>query len=66
MANIISSETLNCKCGKCPTYAKIIRWDCGCVQVEIYNDRNPCSTCTNFSAMRKHCGRSGSPTQGHR
>ena len=60
MARITDTETKDCRCGKCPTYAKITEWSCGCVEVEIFNDRAPCHGCTDFSGMRRRCGQSGS------
>jgi len=58
------SERVDCGCRKCGTWAEITRYDCGCVRVEIYNDRNPCAECTDFSGKRRRCGQSGHP-DGH-
>lgn len=50
----------NCKHG-CPTYAQITEWSCGCVEVEIFRDRTRGRDCTDFSAMRRTCGKPGRP-----
>ncbi len=54
---VVGREKVRCACGACGTYAVIFRHACGCVRVEIYNDRSPCAACTNFSAMRYRCRR---------
>lgn len=64
MATILSVEERDCECAPgCPTSATITTWDCGCVQVEIHNDRTPCSGCSDFSSLRHHCGGNGSPRE---
>jgi hypothetical protein len=45
--------TKDCGCRKCGTYADITVYYCGCVEVVIYNDRNPCDECTDFSGKRR-------------
>lgn len=56
-ARIISNEVESCDCKSegCPTRARIIEWDCGCVKVIIYNDTAPCSGCSDFSNLRETC-----------
>ncbi len=41
MASIISDEKRDCGCGTCSTWAQITEYECGCVLVEIYNDKDP-------------------------
>lgn len=47
--------TEDCGCRKCDTYADITEYECGCVEVRIYNDRDPCDECTDFSGKRYNC-----------
>ncbi len=61
MAHVKDRRTEDCRCNRCSTYSKIIEWSCGCVEVDIYNNSDPCDDCTDFSGMRKDCGQSGSP-----
>ena len=61
MANIKSSYKEDCGCGRCSTWAEITEYDCDCVKVEIFNDSDPCDECTNFSAKREYCNKSGNP-----
>ena len=61
MARVTDSRTDDCGCRRCSTYAKIKEWSCGCVEVDIYNDADPCDECTDFSGMREDCGQSGDP-----
>jgi len=63
VAHVINSYVERCHDG-CPTTAKVTEWSCGCVDVEIRNDRNPCSRRRNFSSRRRRCGRSGRPDHG--
>jgi len=53
-------EHCRCKHG-CPTYADVVKWSCGCVEVAIHRDRAAGRDCTQFSEMRKRCGRPGKP-----
>jgi len=53
-------EHCHCKHG-CPTYAEITKWSCGCVEVKIFKDQSPGRDCTDFSGMRRHCGKLGPP-----
>lgn len=56
------TRTIHCRCSHgCPTYARVSTWDCGCVGVDVFNDRLAGSDCSNFSEMRNSCWRSGSP-----
>lgn len=56
------TRTIHCRCNHgCPTYAKVSTWDCGCVGVDVFNNRKAGSDCSNFSEMRNSCWRSGSP-----
>lgn len=62
MASIVSEREESCRCKHgCVTAARIIKWSCGCVKVEIHNDSPRGRDCTNFSAMRRQCGKSGHP-----
>ena len=66
MATLESDEIVRCDCSpSCPTRARIKNWDCGCVQVYIINDTEPCSGCSDFSGMRYHCGGRGTPREGY-
>ena len=60
MARVTDRKTEDCRCNQCGTYAKITEWSCGCVEVDIHNNSDPCSDCTDFSGMRNDCGQSGS------
>ena len=60
MAHITDTETKSCRCNDCDTSAKITTWSCGCVEVDICNNSDPCSDCSNFSDLRERCGDSGS------
>lgn len=61
MARMIREYDKDCGCGRCSTWAHIEEYACGCVKVDIHNDRAPCAECTNFSGRREYCGRSGHP-----
>ena len=61
MASITDREKRDCGCGRCSTWAEITEYDCGCVTVEIFDDRDPCDECTDFSGKRRYCGESGHP-----
>jgi hypothetical protein len=62
MATIDRHYTQHCRCRHgCPTYAEIREWSCGCVEVDIHRDRTAGSDCTNFSSMRRRCGKPGRP-----
>lgn len=61
MAKIISKYDEDCGCNKCSTWATITEYSCGCVEVYIHNDSDPCDECTDFSGMRENCGESGDP-----
>lgn len=63
-AYVVKSYVERCH-GDCPTTAKITEWSCGCVDVDIRNDRGTCSRCRNFTGRRNHCDRPGRPG-GHR
>lgn len=64
-AHVVHSSVERCHSG-CPTTAKITEWSCGCVEVNIRNDRGTCSNCRNFSSRRRDCGRPGRPGGSHR
>jgi hypothetical protein len=49
---IKNKYTKDCGCKRCDTYAVITEFECGCVKVEIYNDKAPTAECTNFSKLR--------------
>lgn len=61
MAGIRNREKEDCGCRKCSTWAEITEYYCGCVTVEIFDNRNPCDECTDFSGKRTRCGESGRP-----
>lgn len=62
MAKMLERSEQRCRCKHgCPTSATLQRWSCGCRTVEIHNDRERGSDCTNFSAMKQYCGKSGWP-----
>jgi hypothetical protein len=64
MAHLQSNEIVRCICSpSCSTKARIKHWDCGCMEVDIINDSNACSDCTDFSGMESHCGESGYPRE---
>lgn len=52
MSKVVSKERVHCACRDCGTSAVVTHYNCGCMRVEIINDRRRCSACTNFSAMR--------------
>ncbi len=65
MAQIVEKWHQHCRCKHgCPTSATLIRWTCSCVTVEIHNNRDRGSDCTNFTAMKRYCSKSGWP-DGH-
>lgn len=64
MSRISRQYNEDCGCRRCNTWAEITEYDCGCVTVEIYNNRDPCDECTDFSGKREYCGESGHP-DGH-
>jgi len=53
-------ERCSCRHG-CLTYADITQWSCGCVEVKIYRDGSRGRDCTDFSGMRRRCGKPGLP-----
>lgn len=59
MSDVIEERTQKCRHASrgCDVYAEITRWSCGCVRVNIYGSSKACSGCTNFSGMRKACGK---------
>ena len=62
MANIENRWTEQCSCTHgCPTYARITEWSCGCVEVDIHRDQRAGSDCSDFSSMRRRCGKPGAP-----
>ena len=61
MAKIVRDYKENCGCRRCGTWAHISEFACNCVKVTVYNDRDPCDECTNFSRRREFCGQSGDP-----
>ena len=62
MARLIEQWREHCRCRHgCPTSATIRKWDCGCVQVFVHDDRRRGYDCTDFSRLRRHCGRRGDP-----
>ena len=62
MATVENRYTKHCECVHgCRTSATITEWSCGCVTVDVHDDSVPGSDCTDFSGMREHCGKSGSP-----
>lgn len=62
LAELLSSEIVRCDCSpRCPTKARIKEWDCGCVEVFLIDDTSACSGCSDFSGMRRHCGKNGRP-----
>jgi hypothetical protein len=65
MARIVSDRKEPCGCRRCGTYARITKWSCDCIQVSIYNDKDPCKECTDFSGKRHRCGQPGHP-ENHR
>jgi len=63
MATIARQYTEHCKCQHgCRTWAKITEWTCGCVDVDLRRDQQPGSDCTDFSGMRRRCGKPGRPS----
>jgi hypothetical protein len=65
MAHVTDRWRENCRCKHgCPTCADITKWSCGCVEVEIHRDRSPGRDCTDFSGMRRSCGKPGRPGDG--
>lgn len=64
MAELLGTRHERCRCKHgCPTSAIIKEWSCGCVQVFILNDELAGWDCTDFTAMREHCGRPGYPRE---
>ena len=62
MATVVKRWVEHCRCKHgCPTYARITEWSCGCVEVEIRRDQRAGWDCTDFSGMRRRCGRPGPP-----
>ena len=62
MANVVDRRRQDCRCKHgCPTHAIITKYECGCVDVEIFNDSTRGSDCSNFSGMRRRCGKDGRP-----
>ena len=61
MARLIATEIKTCTVKGCRTRAKFQRWSCGCVEVEICDESNPCPQCSDYSALRERCGQKGSP-----
>jgi hypothetical protein len=62
MAHIVDRWKEHCRCKHgCPTYAEITKWSCGCVEVEIFRDQSSGWDCTDFSGMRRRCGKPGPP-----
>lgn len=62
MAHVTEKYREDCKCKHgCRTYAHITRWSCGCVEVDISRSQTAGWDCTNFSGMRRSCGKSGRP-----
>jgi hypothetical protein len=61
VADVSREYRKDCECSTCITYARVKEYDCGCVEVEIYNDQDPCDDCSNLSNLRESCGQSGSP-----
>ena len=45
----------DCGCRRCSTWATITKFECGCVDVDIHNDTDPCDECTDFSGMNNTC-----------
>lgn len=64
MARIVRERHEDCGCRRCGTSAKITDYACGCVTVRVYNDRDPCAECTNFSGKKRYCSKPGHP-DGH-
>ena len=60
MARVRRKYLKECGCRRCGTSATMIEYECGCVLVDIHNDRARCDECTNFSGMRYRC-RPGDP-----
>lgn len=61
MARETANYDKDCGCGRCSTWASFTEYSCGCVRVEIHDDRDPCDECTDFSGKREHCGQGGHP-----
>jgi hypothetical protein len=61
MARLINKEIKHCRCCSCK--AEIVKWSCGCITVNIKNEKQTkwCSNCDNFSILRKNCGKGGCP-----
>jgi len=62
MAHIELSYRKNCACKHgCDAYAEITQWSCGCVEVDIFHDAQRDDDCSDFSSLRRSCGKPGPP-----
>lgn len=61
VGRILCRSKLDCGCGRCSTWAEITEYGCGCIEVDIFDDRGPCDECTDFTGKRRYCGESGHP-----
>jgi hypothetical protein len=56
MSKILLRNKKICGNDPCPTHVEIVKYDCGCVIVMMYNTLMPCSHCGPLILKQKHCG----------